>query len=261
MGVRRYRRGLISPTAAPHRGGFISESYMDTQIVRVPLPQWEEMAAQSSTKALAESNGQGIVSVRNARFRGRPIMISGILYGGLEGAAIYGWWLVPESDYTAPLPITHVYHDPEAIIAGTRKRGDLRGLKVRWSGEILIVQSKVQVHPELPKVLLGLAEAQAEDAKLRREGGWRVSITKREVPPVWWTLRGHPVVEYRGRFEQRLFALYYRSGAGVGSIGISEEGEYAKQLIEAEPSSQSALPLGPLLPQQPVVEAQLDFQF
>jgi hypothetical protein len=219
------------------------------------------MATKSSVKALAESAGKGIVSVRNARFRGRPIMISDLLYGGLEGAAIYGWWLVPEPDYTAPLPITHLYHDAEAIIAGTRQRGDLRGLKVRWSGEILVVQSKVQVHPELPKVPLALVEAQAEDQKLRREGGWRVNITKREVAPIWWSLRGHPVVEYRGRFGQRLFALYYRTGAGMGSIGISEEGDYAKQLIEAEPSPQSALLLSPRLPQQPAVEAQLGFQF
>jgi hypothetical protein len=234
---------------------------MDTKTVRVPLPQWEEMAAQSSVKALEESYGKGIVNVRNARFCGRPIMISGILYGGLEGASIYGWWLVPESDYTGMLPITHLYHDAEAIIAGTRQRGDLRGLKVRWSGEILIVQSKVHVHPELPKVPLSLAEAQAEDQKLRRAGGWRVNITKREVPPVWWTLRGHPVVEYRGRFGQRLFALYYRSGAGIGSIGIAEEGDSAKQLVEAEPSLQSPLPLPSRLPQQVVAEARLGFQF
>jgi hypothetical protein len=234
---------------------------MDKEIVRLPLPQWEELATQSSLKALVEQNNKGVITVKPLKLQGRPALVSGIMYGGLEGAAVYAWRLVPECDYTAPLPITHVYHDEDEILSGRRDRGDLRGLKVRWSGHSLIVQSKLEVHPTLPKATLTLAEAQAEDMKLRRHGGWRVLMTRKSEPVAWWLLRGHPVSEYESKFSDRILTVYYGLSPGIGSINLSPNGELVKELVEAEPTPQQALVMPSKAVQRPAIEAQLGFLF
>jgi len=214
--------------------------------LRLPVEQWEDVAATYSGLALAGAKPGTLVSVRPLRVRGRPALVVSVSWGALPERCIEGYFLTPEADY--PGPTTQVWYDKGAIERGERKRGDHTGLLVSWRGQRLVCDERFKLAADLPMCRLPLSDAVQADTAMQ-VGGWRALAAVRRAPEGWWWFDGHPVVGYLFRDGVRYF-LFYRTQMGVQEALLSRgplagilpipEDEVAQAVALGVPTNRSA---------------------
>lgn len=114
------------------------EIYVNTQL-------WEGFYSRSALMKLAEQKGSQPVIVPTFEHEGFLYLGCGAMFPGTqskEPKRIYAYRLIPESMYEGE--VTTIYYDPEAIAAGTRRRGCLIGLAVTTLKQRLVCVEKAE---------------------------------------------------------------------------------------------------------------------
>ncbi|WP_143243719.1 hypothetical protein [Alcaligenes faecalis] len=113
--------------------------------IHVNAQLWDRFYSRSALMKLAEQKGRNPVSVPTFEHDGFLFLGCGTMFPGIqskESKRIYAYRLIPESMYKGP--VTTIYHDPEAIAAGTRDRGSMIGLVVIALTQRLVCVEKVE---------------------------------------------------------------------------------------------------------------------
>lgn len=201
--------------------------------ITVPANHWEALTKSYSAQYVSEQNlkkGQ-VVKVKGVACQGALYTSFGIYYGTFGATrkpTIEAYRLLPMSMHRGET--TLVYHDEQAIQAGTRKRGDHQGLVVRVQRDDLVCSERVDIEMSLPDTQpLSLAEARAHEAEYR-PAGWR-PLWRSEDPfneSTWFSLEGHPVVRYGAAAgSHTLVQLLWTDGQRIHEMTLANDLELA----------------------------------
>lgn len=142
------------------------------------------------------------------------------LYSDHFKPTVWAYKLLPLSWYGGET--TTIYHDEEAITAGRRNRGDLSGLIVLAKGKKLVCAEQVLFLKGLPKTRpMQLADAQSFDRECAQYG-WRALYCSNSLP-IWKSLDGHPVAEYKTDEGEKSPVLFYREGKTIYEMKLEAD--------------------------------------
>lgn len=183
--------------------------------VLVPAENWDaKTAANSCMNAIEQKDGK-LISVRTFEYHGFLYTSFGSMhcqYSAEFKPTVWAYKLLPLSWYGGET--TTIYHDEEAIAAGRRDRGNLSGLVVLAKGKKLVCAEQVLFSKDLPKTRpMQLTDAQTFDT-LCAQYGWRALYCSNSLP-IWKSLGGHPVAEYKNDAGEKSLVLFYREGKTI----------------------------------------------
>ncbi len=117
------------------------------RVIHINAQLWERYYRKLAVMQLASQKGSKPVSVNTFEHEGFLFVGWGATFPGVqnkEPQRLSAYRLIPESMYEGET--TTVYHDEQAISAGTRKRGCLDGLVVIALKQRLVCAEQVEFH-------------------------------------------------------------------------------------------------------------------
>lgn len=191
--------------------------------IMVPAENWEKFTNSNSCMLAIEQKEGKLISVRTFGYHGFLYTSFGSMHcswGAKHKPTIWAYKLLPLSWYSGET--TTVYHDEEAIAAGRRSRGNLSGLIVSVKGKRLVCADPVLFLKDLPKAQpMQIVDAQEFDT-LSARYGWRALYCANSMP-IWKSLAGHPVAEYKDDSEKTHSVLFYKQGKTIHEMTLESD--------------------------------------